>query len=70
MPNLVGKVASFAFFLLANLVRRGINFSGFQYGVGSHFGRHFEFESHDRPKYNEYHSIRFAKPELMENDTS
>ena len=31
-------------------------------------GRHFEFESQDRSKIQ--YSIRSAKPELVENDTS
>ena len=48
MPNLVGKVTSFAF--LSTFVSREVTFSGFQYSVGNHFGPPFEFESQDRLK--------------------
>ena len=39
IPNLVGKVASFAFFITFG--SRDVTFNGFQYGVGSHFGPPF-----------------------------
>ena len=48
MPNLVGKVASFAF--LAHLVQEMSLLMVFNMASASIFDRHFEFESQNRPK--------------------
>ena len=46
----------------------------FKYDVGGHFGPLFgtailNLKIKTNPQYNEYHSVRSAKPELVENDT-
>ena len=46
------------------------HFSGFNMATAAILGRHFEFKNQKDSKYNEYHYIRSAKQELVENDTS
>ena len=69
MPELAGNDTLFAF--LSSLLSKEVTFSGFQYGVGSHFGPpSWIWKSRADPKCNEHHSIRSAKPKLVKYDTS